>query len=372
MAQPLAVRPARPDVRDRLRVAPRSAAVAAAWLVGALALSGVFVARTMGPAFQGPGVIQDDARQHVFWMWRWADPTLFPNDLIAEYFAAQAPVGYAALYWLLVRVVDPLTASKLVPPFLGVATALFTFLFVLRIARMPSAAFLATILGTWYVWQYDDLPSGSPRAFLLPLLALQLWLLASGRHWPAVAVAALGAPFYPTAGALMAAVLGARLVRLDRWPPRLSRERADWLAPLVAGALVLLFMLPTLLGGRFGRTVTAEAARAMPEFGPGGRNAFFFPDPYQHWIASYRGGLDLRVYDALFPSVPLLYELAALAALLPTMLFVARLVPLEKEQAPDAGDGSAVNSSVVPSVPSELALSLPKGQALSAAKDLTG
>ena len=324
MAQPLAVRPARPDVRHRLRVAPRPLAVAAAWLAVALVLSGLFVARTMAPALQGPGVIQDDARQHVFWMWRWTDPALFPNDLIADYFAAQAPAGYTTLYWLLVRVVDPLAAGKLVPPFLGLAAALFTFLFVLRLSRLPSAAFLTTILATWYVWQYDDLPSGSPRAFLLPLLAAQLWLLAVGRRWPAVAVAVLGALFYPTAGALMTAILGARLLRLDCWPPRLSRDRADWLAVVVAGALALLFVLPTLLAGGFGPAVSADAARAMPEFAPGGRNAFFVPNPYDYWIASYRGGLDLRVYDVAYPRVPILFGLAALAALLPLTL-VARL-----------------------------------------------
>ena len=318
-----------------MRVAPRAAAVAAAWLAGALLLSGLFVARTVAPALAGPGVVQDDARQHVFWMSRWADPSLFPNDVIAAYFAAQAPVGYTALYWLFARVVDPLTASKLLPPFLGLAAALCTFLFVLRISRMPSAAFLATILATWYVWQYDDLPSGSPRAFLLPLLAAQLWLLASGRRWPAVGVAALGALFYPTAGALMTAILGARLVRLDGWPPRLSRERADWLAPVVAGVLVLLFVLPGLLGGRFGPTVTADAARAMPEFGPGGRNAFFFAEPFRYWVASYRSGLDLRVMDVLFPSVPILYELAALATLLPLMLLVARRVHAVRGARPD-------------------------------------
>lgn len=306
---------------------PRPVAATSAWLVGALLLSGLFIARTMRPAFQGPGVIQDDARQHVFWMSRWADPSLFPNDLFADYFAAQAPLGYTALYWLLARVVDPLTASKLLPPFLGMAAALFTFLFARRLSPLPSAAFLTTILGTWYVWQYDDLPSGSPRAFLLPLLAAQLWLLAAGRRWPAGGIAALGALFYPTAGALMTAILGSRLMCLDRWPPRLSRDRADWLATAVAAALVVLAVLPTLLGGQFGPTVTAEAARAMPEFGPGGRNAFFFPDPYQYWIASYRGGLDLRVLDVLFPRVPILYELAALAALFPVALNAARRLP---------------------------------------------
>jgi len=308
----------------------------AAWLVAALLFAALFIGRSMAPAFAGPHVVQDDARQHVFWMMRWHDPTLFQDDLFATYFAAQAPPGYALLYWLLARAVDPLAASKLVPPVLGLAAAGFTYLFVRRLHRSPSAAFLATVIGSWYVWQYDDLPSGSPRAFLLPLLAAQLWLLASGRRWPAAGVAALGALFYPTAGVLLTAILGATVVRLDTWPPRLARDRVARLAPVAAGCVVLLAVLPALLEERFGPTVSAASARAMPEFGPSGRNAFFFPDPYQFWIASYRGGLDLRVRDVTLAGMPILYELAALAALFPLLLLVARRARAVRSVRPQA------------------------------------
>ena len=44
--------------------------------------------------FSSQWVVQDDARQHVFWMLRYLDPQLFPDDLIADYFQSVAPVGY--------------------------------------------------------------------------------------------------------------------------------------------------------------------------------------------------------------------------------------------------------------------------------------
>ena len=44
-------------------------------------------------AFNGDYIVQDDARQYVFWMQRWQDPDLFTNDLIADYFSSLAPAG---------------------------------------------------------------------------------------------------------------------------------------------------------------------------------------------------------------------------------------------------------------------------------------
>ncbi|MEM9504455.1 MAG: hypothetical protein AAGA01_10925, partial [Cyanobacteria bacterium P01_E01_bin.43] len=49
-------------------------------------------------SFGATYVVQDDARQHVFWMQRWLDPALLPDDFMADYFAYQAPPGYKLLY----------------------------------------------------------------------------------------------------------------------------------------------------------------------------------------------------------------------------------------------------------------------------------
>ncbi|MBA2446670.1 MAG: hypothetical protein H0V51_01450 [Chloroflexi bacterium] len=295
------------------------------WLAGALLFTALFAARTMAPAL-APGTVQDDARQHVFWMLRFRDPELFRGDLIADYFQWLAPPAYRALYAALSWMVDPFLASKLVSPILGGITALFTFLLVRRLHPAPTAAFLGTVLLSWYVWQYDDLASASPRAFLLPMLAAQVWAIVAGRLVLAVGLTVLGALFYPTAGALGVALLAARLVHFRRGSRRggsrtaPAEQRADWLAFLVAAALVALALLPTVFGATpYGPTVSASEARTMPEFGEGGRNTFFYRDPYRYWLEGYRGGLDLRVRDQL-TGLPILFEYAALAALLPMLL----------------------------------------------------
>ena len=76
------------------------------------------------PSFD-PLVVQDDARQHVFWMQRLVDPSLLQDDLFADYFASQAPPGFVLLYRGLLLFANPLTASKLLPPVLGLLAAVW-------------------------------------------------------------------------------------------------------------------------------------------------------------------------------------------------------------------------------------------------------
>ncbi len=302
------------------------------WLLGALAFNLLFTARTMAPAFGPREAVQDDALQHVFWMLRYRDPELFQDDLFADYFQSLAPPGYTAVYWTLAQVIDPLLASKLLPPLLGSATAAFTFLLVRRLYPSPLAPFLATVLHSWYVWQHDDLPSATPRAFLLPTLVALLWALASGRQALGVALTGVAALLYPIGGVLGVALLGSRLVCVERrgrqrWPT-FNRRRSDWLATLTAAVIVGLVLMPEVLAATpYGPIVSAAEARTMPEFSRRGRNAFFVQDAYRFWLESYRSGLNLRVTDALFKDLPVLFELAALAALLPLQLAFRRRLP---------------------------------------------
>jgi hypothetical protein len=290
------------------------------WLAAALGFTFLFVARNLAPLLRPGGAIQDDARQHVFWMLRYRDPELFRDDLIADYYQSTAPAGFAALYWVLSWVVDPILASKLLPPVLGAVTVLFTFLLVRRLHPSPAAAFLATVLLSWYAWQHDDLASASPRAFLLPTLAALLWALAAGRTVLGVGLAVLAALLYPIGGALAVALFGMRL---------LQHPTPNSLLPfLTAAILVAAVLVPgQLAAAPFGPTVSVEQARTMPEFGKEGRSEFFVSGAYRYWLESSRSGFKLGVSDVLFPSVPILFELAGLAALLPLLVLLRRRLP---------------------------------------------
>lgn len=283
-----------------------------AWVLASCALGLLWAWRSVGAALGDASVIQDDARQHVFWMLRFLDPELFEHDPVADYFQSLAPPAYYVLYWVLSLFLDPRDASKWVPLALTVLLSASTFGLIKRLSRASAGAFAASVLLTWYVWQHDDLASASPRAFMLPLLTLVLWCHARGSVWWTAGVAALGAALYPTTGAVAVAVVGMGTLRswwhaMGDWRGAMSR-----LAPVVVAVGIVL--VPAQLDASpWGPLVTNAQARTMPEFGPGGRNAFYSPDPVQFWLRSYRSGLDLRVSDARWPAVPLLAELGALA-----------------------------------------------------------
>lgn len=295
------------------------------WLGAALAFASLWMWWSLAPSLS-PRVVQDDARQHIVWMQRLADPLAFPSDLYADYFASQAPPGFVVLFRILLLVGDPIAASKWLPPVLGLVAAGGTFLLAERVYPSRIAAFCASVLGSWYVWQYDDLPTGSPRAFLLPLTVVLLYGLVAGWRWWAIAgLVAVEALFYPSAAALGVALVGARLVTVRDWLPRLPRAWRAWRAVVASAAVALLLLAPAAFGASpFGPTVSAGTARTLPEFGPEGRSALFWPDPYLYWIASYRTGFDLRVVDSNVGGVPIFYELLALAGALPLALLWQR------------------------------------------------
>src|ERR1041384_852563 len=84
------------------------------WLALSLAFSAYFANQALHQAFRAPFVVQDDARQHIFWMERFLDPQLFPHDLIADYFQSVAPTGYSAFYNLMAHLgVNPMVLNKL-------------------------------------------------------------------------------------------------------------------------------------------------------------------------------------------------------------------------------------------------------------------
>jgi hypothetical protein len=281
----------------------------------------------MAPAFEVQDVVHDDARLHLFWMQRFRDPELFRDDLIASYYASVAPFGFQGIYWLLSRVVDISTASKLLPPVLGIVAALFLYLAVRRLHPSPLAAFAATALVSRYNWEYAALASATPRAFMLPFLTALLWALVTNRRWVSVAIIASTALFYPSGAILGLALLGVRFLRFRSGHPVLPGGR-DLAAFLVAGGLVAGVLLPSQLeGSAYGPVPTAVQARAMPEYGEDGHNEFFAGDWYTFWVTSDTSGFELGVGGVISRDVPLLYEYAILAIPLPVLLLLRRRIP---------------------------------------------
>jgi len=295
------------------------------WLALSLGFSAYFASQALHHAFISQYVVQDDARQHVFWMERFLDPQLFPRDVIADYFQSVAPSGYSALYHVMALAgVDPLLLNKLLPMVLGLITTAYCFGACLRMLPVPAAAFLSSLLLNQSLWMQDDLVSATPRAFLYPIFLAFLYYCLRGAALPCLAAIALQVLFYPSIGFILATILILRLFDWDSEGLRLSRDRRNYIlcaAALGIFTLILLFYARKSSG--FGPVVTGSEAEAMPEFSTEGRMRFFHPGFWSFWFTGTNSGMT--------PTSSLLPLTICFGLLLPLLLRYSKRFPLVKQ-----------------------------------------
>lgn len=292
------------------------------WLSLSLTFSLIYSVLALKQAFSSEYMVQDDARQHVFWMQRFLDPELFPNGLIANYFQSVAPAGYTAIYKLMASLqVNPLLLSKFLPVLLGLIVTAYCFGVCLELFPVPASGFIATLLLNQSLWMKDDLVSATPRAFVYPIfLAFLYYLLRRSLFPTCVAIALLGL-FYPQAVFNAAIILVLQLLCWDGLP-RLTTNRRDYLFCAAGLAIAVLVMLPFALEtSAFAPTITAAEAKRLPEFLPGGRSAFFSKDPWRFWLSGGRSGF----LPSIQPST------LAVGFLLPVLLRYPSHLPLTRQ-----------------------------------------
>ncbi|MBW4573989.1 MAG: hypothetical protein KME08_01750 [Aphanothece sp. CMT-3BRIN-NPC111] len=264
------------------------------WFSLSLTFAVIFGLMGLQKAFSSEYVVQDDARQHVFWMLRFLDPKLFPNDLIADYFQSVAPSGYTALYGAMASVgINPLFLNKLLPMVLALITTAYCFGISMQMLPVPTAGFIATLLLNQNIWLQDDLISATPRAFVYPLFTAFLYYLLRRSLLPCLIAIALLGLFYPQALFISAGILILQLFSWKSGQLRLSRKRADFVFCGAGLAVALLVMLPYALesASSFGSVITAAEARKLPEFGDEGRARFFVRNPLEFWLTAERSGI---------------------------------------------------------------------------------
>ena len=277
------------------------------WLTASLAMAALYGILFWRLAFDAPYAIQDDARQHVFWMWRYIDPMLFPNDIIADYFQSVAPMGYKSLYRLgALAGIEPLTFHKLLPPFICLFGTVYAFDLALAIIPVPLIAFVNTLILNQSLWMWDEIASATPKAFSVLLLLALMVYVARRQLWRCTLVIALQGLFYPHLVLISVVFLALRTL----W----SRgERLSAIRFFVAGAVAaIIVLLPyALTTSPYGPVVTLEQAKTMVEFQPIGRNSFFYDSWARYWLFSGRSGF--------FP--PIVPTTICLSLLLPALLW---------------------------------------------------
>jgi hypothetical protein len=281
------------------------------WFTLSLVGAGVIALLSLQQALSSEYVVQDDARQHVFWLQRLIDREQFPNDLIADYFQSVAPLGYTAVYCSGAALgVEPLLFSKWLPALLGLIAAAYCFGVCLQILPVPVAGFLASLLLSQNLMMSDDLYSATPRAFLYPLFLAFLYYLVRRSLLTCLLAIALQGLFYPQVMLIACGVLLFSLVKWEGKWPRLSSDQQDYWFCGWGLAVAAIVILPFILqgGSEFGPVIGATQARQMPEFWDPGRNSFFSHSPWTFWLFSERSGMLARP-ERIFLPAPMVFGL---------------------------------------------------------------
>ena len=235
-----------------------------------------------GVAFDTAYTIQDDARQHVFWLQRLNDPDLFKGDLIADYFSSVAPAGYKFLYWWAnLCGLQPFFFNKILPLLLGVGTSIYIYLVTLEVFPVPLAGFLASLLLNQNLWLLNDLVSGTPRAFFYVLFLGFIYYLLRRQLFFCLLFIVLQGLFYPQVVLISAAILIIRAIAH-------KQHKYFYLLGLITAFLTLAIY--KLQAGEFTEVITLETARQLPEFYSEGRSAFFSDNPWHFWLSAERSG----------------------------------------------------------------------------------
>ncbi|MDY7020390.1 MAG: hypothetical protein SWJ54_03380 [Cyanobacteriota bacterium] len=252
---------------------------------------------SMQQAFRSEWVIQDDARQHVFWMQRFLDPELFPKDLIADYLQSLSPIGYKNFYKIIASFgINPLIASKILPLILALITTVYCFGVSLQLLPIPAVGLITTLILNQGLWLEDDLVSATPRAFVYPIFFAFLYYLLRKSLFPLLIIIALSGLFYPQMTLLFIAILTLRLFNIRNYKVSLSSlkfNRWAWLS----GGLIAVCILPPykLTTTEFGQMITVAQAKLKPEFYPldnlFGRAFLFHDNQLIYWLVAPQTGL---------------------------------------------------------------------------------
>ncbi|MFH0958980.1 MAG: hypothetical protein V1897_09790, partial [Pseudomonadota bacterium] len=134
--------------------------------------------------FTNPHLISPDARQQIFWMERWCDPSLFQNDFLALYAESYVPVGLKAIYRIGCIWLNPLLLSNILSALLFIITAGLWFAWG-RLFGDDFTAFLVVIVYFLFSGFQDQIAGGLSRGFVFPLLIAYLLFVSQGKIFSA-------------------------------------------------------------------------------------------------------------------------------------------------------------------------------------------
>ncbi|MGB3403018.1 MAG: hypothetical protein WBA77_10025 [Microcoleaceae cyanobacterium] len=307
------------------------------WLGLSLTVSVIYSLLVFNQAFDGDYIVQDDARKHIFWMSRFLNPDLFPNDLIADFFQSVEPIGLIAVYRLFtVFNIDPMVINKCLPLGLGMIMTYYCFGICFEVFPIPIAAFIATTLFNQSIWMKDIFVAGSASSFSYPLFLGFLYYFLTQSYLNMVLILFLEGLFYPPCLLLSGSIIFISLFEFKNKTPILfinNKKRYFYLFSLILSITLLLTYLFNT--SEFGPIISKAEAITLPEFYSGGRASFFSNNPIQYWFLGIRSGMIPRgILTPVTLSLGLLFpvlflfpqQFILLKKIKPSIIFIPKLL----------------------------------------------
>ena len=231
-----------------------------------------------------PLIFNDDVRQQIWPFDRYNELRLNINkdDLIANYYLDNMPIGYYALYSGWTTLFDnPRLLSSFLPYFTLLSTLCFLSLSANRLNGMYAGwTVVAFVLSLEYLMARMN--GGLPRAFGPPITAATLWSFLNKRNLWLSLTTIFGAAFYPVAGLISGVCLG---IKSFSWYN--SDKFLKSIATVIITAIISIIILsaPIINGRKWGPLINENDIFQFPEAGKYGRydpkDSFPYPGTFQ-------------------------------------------------------------------------------------------
>ena len=237
-----------------------------------------------------------------------ADYNLFPQDMLIDYALFQIPKGYLAFMSILNSWFSIFYVLKVMPIVICSVSAVFLFVFCRKLCRIEHAL-LSVMLFIVYSWTFQTVMGLTPRAFFYLFFIPFIYFLYYRKEIPGLISFLLMQLFYPPA-ALICFLTYLLYRGKDIAACSLKNPAClSLLCMIISMPVIFYLQFPPGSSENFGSVVSLTDMLNMPEFFPGGKEAFFFNNSSE-FLRSASGGIGLRaplVYLAVIYAVLLIF-----------------------------------------------------------------
>ncbi len=254
-------------------------------------LSGAIYFWTQHDIFFDKYRISDDVFQHTYWMNKFHNPQLFPDDIYVEYSRYLRPWGVKFVYFFLTYLWDPILAGKI----LGLILFCLSAFLITKIGLLDTDnnLFYALIYCFFFSTTPTVLcmfPGGLDRAFAFPLLFI-FYIGLKNENYKIMSITIIaGSIFYPLLYPLMLGLLFIYLIftSINGGKPNLKeRNKIYFIISAIIFPLILLIIKCVTRPAFLGELMSKEEMLLNPLFYPGGRSSYFPFHPYWDYLHKY-------------------------------------------------------------------------------------